>query len=247
MDMSAFEAIVFLVGLYASQAAVCPADWRQYGDICYFPITTSMSWEEANQACFAKEAQLALPRSQMEQDAIWGMLQETVNGQFPERIWIACSDFEEEGNWRPCPLRDDGSNAYENWRGNQPDNNNGADCAAMIRSNGGRWGDRPCRELNFAVCQLPAILMSVPTVCLLINTDGRPASACLVGHNLKEIPVTGVVECGMACRLEPRCRSFNLVKQGRAGMLCQLKNVTWSEADEKSFMKTQENCYFFEL
>ena len=180
-QMFVLEVAIFLGGIYTSQAAACPVDWHQHGETCYLPITELMSWQKARKMCADQQAQLALPPSQMEQDAVWGMFLEITKGNVARHIWFGCNDIAEEGKFRPCPLRGDDSGAYENWKDGQPDNDNGADCAAMINEARGRWGDRPCTELNFAACQLPVSLQSMFLFCLQTDTSGRLASPYPIG------------------------------------------------------------------
>ena len=246
--MFVLEAAIFLSGIYASQAAACPVGWHRYGETCYLPITTLVTWQDASQLCADQQAQLALPRSQMQQDAIWGMFLELFHGSVPTNIWIACDDIEKEGKWRPCPLRDDDSGYYENWRTGQPDNNpRTADCAAMISGAQGRWGDRKCNEMHLATCQLPAHTENNPLFCLQTDTSGRLASPCLINHVVREVPVTGVLACGKACLSEPRCRSINLRYLGPGKPLCQLNNITLHAAQERDFVEKKHNCFSFPL
>ena len=127
----------------------------------------------------------------------------------------------------------------------ETDNNEGQDCAMMSRGNDGKWKDRDCSKTYNAVCQQPTVTSSTPVYCLHTGSDGRISSQCLFGHVMKELPAHGVVSCGKACRLEPRCRSFNLLEQGRGKMACQLNNVTSEEAPEDLIV--MGNCYFFDL
>ena len=153
--MFVLEAAIFLSGIYASQAAACPVGWHRYGETCYLPITTRVTWRAASQTCIDKQAQLALPRSQIEQDAVWGMFLEKTKGNVAHHIWIGCNDLEEEGKFHPCPLSGDDSGAYENWKDDQPVSNSVGDCAVMIKGAEGRFGDRPsCTGPKY--CSLPA-------------------------------------------------------------------------------------------
>ncbi|XP_038079230.1 echinoidin-like [Patiria miniata] len=246
------EIIVFFVamGWPTSQAAICPTGWLRFGETCYLVVTTPLTWGDASRECHTKKAELVLPQCQTEQDAIWEMFLQIYHGNPSKHIWIGCSDIEEEGKWHPCPLRSSSSDAYQNWKDDQPDNdlNGNADCAAMINGAGGRWGDRGCTERHFSACQLPADTDTALSFCLQVGTEGRLASpSCLVDHVVKELPVRGVVECGKACRSEPRCRSFNLLEEGPETMLCQLNNVARRQVEGEDSIPKLQNCYFFEM
>ena len=80
------------------------------------------------------------------------------------------------------------------------------------------------------------------------NPVGRGGSRCLLGHVVKELPADGVLSCGKACRLEPRCQSFNLLDQGGRGekMTCKLNNVKCDFADESDFEGIGK-CYLFDI
>ena len=118
----------------------------------------------------------------------------------------------------------------------------------MYLPDDGEWHDIQCSKSHHAVCQRPADTSSTPTYCLHTGPDGRIASRCLLGHVVKELPADGVVSCGKACRLEPRCHSFNLLDHGGRGeiMTCQLNNVTSDAANEGDF-DGSENCYLFDI
>ena len=237
---------IFLLVISTSLGEICPHGWYRYGESCYYFIVHSVDWYEASTTCAELHGILAIPHSQMEQSFIWNTYENIFNGQPSTPLWIGCNDIEEEGNWQQCPLRGM-SHGYQNWRYNQPDDSNGQDCAVMHLQNG-KWRDRDCSNVCHAVCQQPADISSTPAYCLHTGPDGRISSRCLVGHVVKELPADGVVSCGKACRLEPRCVSFNLLDQGgRGGMkTCQLNNVTSDAADEGDFEEA-ENCYLFDI
>ena len=126
----------------------------------------------------------------------------------------------------------------------QPNDIINADCAALnlvYRT----WNAQYCTNLRFAACERP-VNTATPVFCTQTGDDGRLTTQCPFRHVMKELPGTGVISCGKACRSEPRCRSFNLLEQGGGKMVCQLNNATRHEAAEGD-MKEKENCYFYDL
>ena len=238
------ELLLFVIG--TSLAAICPLGWYRHGESCYHFISQS-TWEQANVTCAEMHSTLAVPRSEMEQSFVWGMYLSLCDGEPSQSLFIGCNDIEEEGNWKGCQLRDD-DEGYENWRDEKPDSDENEDCGIMDRNHDGKWSNRGCSQKRSAVCQQPADSSSTPAYCLRTGSDGRISSRCLVGHVVKELPADGVVSCGKACRLEPRCRSFNLLDQGGRDekMTCQLNNVT-SDGANKGNWSGMVNCYLFDI
>ena len=239
---------IMLFVIATSLAAICPPGWYRYGESCYYIITSPLNWTDAKTACADLQGRLAVPRSEMEQSFIWNTYVNISHGTPPHSLWIDCNDREEEGNWQQCPLVDE-SAGYQNWKDGEPnDYGNGEDCAIIHRDLVGKWEDRHCSGTYYAVCQQPAATSSTPAYCLHASPDGRISSRCLVGHVVKELPADGVVSCGKACRLEPRCRSFNLLDQGGRDekITCQLNNGTSDAANEGELIEI-ENCYLFDI
>ena len=240
------EILLFVIA--TSLATICPPGWYRYGESCYYIITSPLNWANAKIACADLQGRLAVPRSEMEQSFIWNMYVDISHGTPPEHLWFGCNDREEEGNWQQCPLAGE-SAGYQNWGDRQPNDYGGQDCAAMMKKRGGKWGDVDCLNTNYyAVCQQPTVTSSTHAYCLHTGSDGRISSRCLVGHVVKELPADGVVSCGKACRLEPRCRSFNLLDQGGRDekITCQLNNGTSDAANEGELIEI-ENCYLFDI
>ena len=238
------DVLLFLVGCYTTLSAICPTDWQRYGESCYFLVTQPMNWYDANDTCFKSHATLAVPNSQTEQTFIWEMFLEFFNATTPTySLWIGCNIIEEEGNWQHCPLRE--SNAYENWNDGEPDDNDQTDCVAMKKFIQGKWAEKICTKIQYAVCELP-VFTTTPVFCLQTGFNGCFESQCMLSHAMKELRAEGVMSCGKACRSEPRCRSFNLLEKGRGEMVCQLNNATRHEVADGD-MEAKDNCYFFDL
>ena len=242
--MGVVDILLLVLGVSGQLLAqICPPDWHRYGESCYFVITQTMDWYEANRTCAISQANLAIPNSQFEHDFIWQLFRQEVGHSYS--LWIGCNDIEEEGKWQHCPLNGE-PNAYENWKTGEPnDSPSPSDCAALWEGAGGLWDDQKCDwNGNYALCELPVI--NTPVFCLQTGNDGRITSQCLFNHVMKEQAGNGIVSCGKACRSDLRCRSFNLLEQEGGKMVCQLNNATRHEAAEGE-MKEEENCYFFDL
>ncbi|XP_071805117.1 snaclec 1-like [Asterias amurensis] len=238
--------VLFLVGCYATLAAICPTDWQRYGESCYLLITQKLDWQDARDICIELHADLAFPNSDAEQKFIWEMYG-GFYPEFPSGLWIVCNDMAETGNWQPCPLS--GTNGYQNWANGHPEET-ARHCVAMSIADGAmsQWMNKPCKGLKtkYATCEYH-INTTTQVFSLQTGLGGRVESQCLVGHVMKEVRADGVVSCGKACRSEPRCRSFNLLMEHGSGkMVCQLNNATRHEAADEN-MNARDKCYFFDL
>ena len=223
-----------------SMAGIHSTKWLQFGESCYFVVTETMTWFQANRTCHSTGAKLAVPNSHGEQTFIWKMYEQISRGKLPRSLWIGCNDLEEHGKWKHCPLSGR-NNSYANWLENQPDDEK-AHCVAMTRRENGRWGDKLCTREIYAVCELSA--SSSWAYCTQTGADGRIASRCLSGHVIKELPATGVVSCGKACRSDPRCQSFNLWRRHDKEM-CQLNIDTLQDASDGALLETEQSCVYY--
>ncbi|XP_071797130.1 snaclec EMS16 subunit alpha-like [Asterias amurensis] len=244
--MNFIGVLLLLVGCYSTtMAAICPTDWQRYGEACYFIIKKTLTWYVARDTCIKSHADLAVPKSQMEQTYIWNTYADLHNGQPTIGIWIGCNDDQEEGAWHPCGLRGQ-ADPYENWEDDYPTSSD--DNCVVISKFHGRWRNKPCSKMKSAACERPLdARRHTPFFCLQTGPDGRVESQCLVGHVMKELLADGVVSCGKACRSEPRCRSFNLLmEEGPGKMVCQLNNASLQEAADADIVD-KENCYLSDL
>ena len=71
------------------------------------------------------------------------------------RVWLGISDAAQEGTWRTV---DNLTVDFTDWRGGEPDDAGGSDCAVLLGAddgpgNGGRWDDVPCAEAHPYVCE----------------------------------------------------------------------------------------------
>ncbi|XP_038049774.1 C-type lectin domain family 10 member A-like [Patiria miniata] len=245
--MDVLDVLLLMAGFEASVATVCPVGWHRYGKACYFVVNEIRGWHIAKSICAASQASLAVPNSLEEQTFIWELLQWEFYPDGPGNgAWIGCNDIDWEGDWQNCPLRGDDTNAYQNWREGKPDNQRGgADCALMVNSAGGKWGNQLCTNPRYATCEL-AIIDYDPLFCLQIGTHGHIISPCLTdNHVLMEFD-QGLESCGMACLSHPKCSSFNLKDQGQGKTVCQLNDLTLQNAADEDVVEI-ENCYGLDL
>ncbi len=240
MKLGVFFVLSF--GCGPAVAGICPPDWPLFERKCYYALKESFSWEDGRTACEKLEAYLAVASSNSENTFIWELFSGTFDQNPKFGLWTGYIYIDE--NWQP--YRRDGDN-YNNWGYNQPNDENG-NCSAMSLESGGVWGTQLCSNLRGVVCERPP--SSGPQViCFHSDENGRLTSqGCIKNHVVRELRlrVGGVVSCGMACRAEHRCRSFNLLEQGGGEMVCQLNNATRHEAADGN-MKARDTCYFFDL
>ncbi len=127
------------------------------------------------------------------------------------------------------------------WSIDQPTFEN--ECVFMSLVGKGGWKDRkPCSQRKSVLCKMPR---HIHIYSLTMTSDGRVKPQCLRGHEIKNMTVKGVVECGEACWAEPRCRSFNLGQRGPP-KICQLNNATIIESDEGDVVY-DDQCNYFEI
>ncbi|XP_038069320.1 galactose-specific lectin nattectin-like [Patiria miniata] len=221
--------------LYAS----CPPGWLKWQQSCYIRLPNRMNWFEASEACNRPGSSLAVPNSREENDFIWKSVGPQTNG-----MWIGCTDAAQEGIWL-CggqPL------AFSNWYPGNPLTDNQRNCARMtIHDAGGLWSDNaPCGSKNrkHAACEMTVSAM--PAYHTFTGPDGRVPQRCLLHHDIKNLTAEGVLDCGWACRADPRCRSFNLWQSSKREKMCQLNDVIHLGADVTDY-KATNNCYYFEL
>ncbi|XP_038050742.1 perlucin-like protein [Patiria miniata] len=246
--MEVLGVLILMAGFEASAATICSAGWYRYGNACYFVTKEKLAWPRANDTCAASHASLAVPNSLEEQTFIRELLQREFHPYGPvDGAWIGCNDIDKEGDWQNCPLRGDGTNAYQNWGEGKPDNrHSGADCALMGNWGNGKWGNQLCINLKYATCEL-AIIDYDPLFCLQIGSNGRITSPCLTdNHILMELQAQGLVSCGKACLSHPKCSSFNLKDQGQGKMVCQLNDLALQNAADEDVVEI-ENCYGLNL
>uniref|UniRef100_A0AAY5L218 C-type lectin domain-containing protein n=1 Tax=Esox lucius TaxID=8010 RepID=A0AAY5L218_ESOLU len=109
---------------FQSLLVKCPNGWKEFGNHFYYVSTEKNNWEDANQDCLKRGAQLVIINNQKEQKFLI-----TLN----IRTWIGLTDHETEGTWKwvdDTPL----TTAY--WGDEEPTNG------------GGKYGEEDCAEIN---------------------------------------------------------------------------------------------------
>ena len=154
-------------------AATHPSDGHRYGESSYFIVKEKVDWYRAKYICAESRANLAVPKTQSEQDYIWELFLKEFDQNPSTDLWIGCNDIEEEGNWQHCPLKGE-TNAFENWAEEEPNNDYGADCGLLWVDRNGKWDDYPCNEEIYAVCE--TTVSNTPKFCLQTGKDGRLVS-----------------------------------------------------------------------
>ena len=222
----------------------CPHNWKQVGKSCYHLIQYEVTWYDAAKACHDLGGGLAVPASQMEQAAIWKMIQqESLASNY---FWIGCKkDDSADGEWS-CTEHDGKQSHFTYWAEGEPNYNQGDPsevryCARM-KDVLGRYADKPCDDMYYGICETSGM----HAYCILTDDKGRILSQCLTGHVIKELPIKGVITCGSACRDDPQCRSFNVRNANRGNKTCQLNDMRREEVESGKFVE-EENCYYFEM
>ncbi|XP_032655311.1 uncharacterized protein LOC116836056 [Chelonoidis abingdonii] len=85
----------------------CPAGWYQYRDFCYYPVTATKGWWEAERDCkdLAEGAHLASVHSAEENNFIYQLMGTSHNYKRKEAYWLGGSRDSQvrgsgEGSWR---------------------------------------------------------------------------------------------------------------------------------------------------
>ncbi|WP_414837741.1 DUF2341 domain-containing protein [Candidatus Nanosalina sp. VS9-1] len=108
----------------------CPSGWTRIDEVCYNESESTQSWTNGVDYCKAQGGHIVTINDAEENDAI--------NQEFGGDLWIGYNDRASEGNFE----WENGSSSYVNWGSNEPNNQNGEDCAEMY--SGGKWNDYQC-------------------------------------------------------------------------------------------------------
>ncbi|XP_038047384.1 C-type lectin domain family 4 member D-like [Patiria miniata] len=216
----------------------CPQGWYQWHNSCYIGLEEKLTWFDAMTTCQRPGGGLFVPNQREEHEFIM-KLRDKVFSEFDTRhLWIGCDIV--DGN-RRCAGRQNANSVYTNWASDGGNDRIGQFCIAKGPYQDGELYLSDCYARKCVMCEMPCV---VPSYCASLGTDGRVAP-CLHGHEIKNLTVQGVSECGQACWAEPRCRSFNLW-QGGPAKTCQLNDVTSNEVSADNLTE-QGKCTFFEL
>ena len=148
--------LVFLFLLFLNSA--CRQGWIGNGKSCYKLFTPSKAWENAKEECEKWNASLVKVESREENDFI---ITKVLPTDKEENYWIGLSDSDNENDWKWTDGTRLDSDGYKNWRGPEPDNQNGnEDCVIIVRQSTdpyhyGKWSDNSCSLENKYICENP--------------------------------------------------------------------------------------------
>ena len=108
----------------------CPSGWTRIDEVCYNESASTQSWTDGVDYCKAQGGHIATINDAEENN--------NINQEFGGNLWIGYNDRESEGNFE----WENGSSSYENWGENEPNNQDGEDCAEMYGE--GDWNDYEC-------------------------------------------------------------------------------------------------------
>ena len=144
--------LLLLLAAASVSKAVCPEDWMAYGDKCYKLVDSSMTWEDADEACGLVHTGATLASAHnIEQNAF---LAETVPNY--GAVWLGLRRPTTDGNW----IWTDGS-SYDFYYWYPPDEpyGDGERCARLNCGIEGMWCTQPCNNVNNEhrfICQIDA-------------------------------------------------------------------------------------------
>ncbi|XP_038053126.1 low affinity immunoglobulin epsilon Fc receptor-like [Patiria miniata] len=239
-----FTLVVFVKGeAFDHHGAICPPGWLKWQESCYTLLPGRMYYTDASTECARRGAAMVVPNSQEENDFIWRemkkLMDETGAASDKLQLWIGCRKT--NGRHLTC----EGETVYHDytdWGDGEPSNGKNEDCVRISEDFGGHWGDRICKVLYFAACEMKAALAGH---CRLPTRFIHVPQMCLLNHEIKSFQVGGFERCGFACWAEPLCHSFNLFEETDGVMICQLNHANLYEADGNG-IGNQENCFFYE-
>lgn len=142
-----------------SQTPDCPAEFRKFGDSCYYFSSASqrLNFDEANKFCTSNSSHLLIINDNEEQQFVRNAV--AGKGYF----WLGLTDREEENVWKWV---DGTMPIFKKWKPGQPDNwthghEDGEDCAGLIHN--ANWNDFYCTDRIGFICERPADL-TVPAL-----------------------------------------------------------------------------------
>ncbi|XP_017289120.1 ladderlectin isoform X2 [Kryptolebias marmoratus] len=131
----------------AKRAVYCPSGWAKYGSRCYYYVSASYTWAQAENYCVSQGGNLASVHSAGEYSWLQSYILSRTRG-YP-MTWIGGSDSEQEQYW----FWSDGSRlSYRNFCAGMPRSNTGLNCIVMNASGCRCWFDYPCSYRYPFVC-----------------------------------------------------------------------------------------------
>lgn len=119
----------------------CPSGWIRIGESCFEESSNTRSWTDSLNYCSSQGGGLATIESEEENTKI--------NEEFGGQLWIGYNDRQSEGTFEWV----NGTSSYTNWASNEPNNQNGEDCAELYAD--GTWNDYQCSDSSeqTALCE----------------------------------------------------------------------------------------------
>lgn len=125
----------------APDALACSAPFTQYPTGCYLPLATSLTWDDAREACAAMGSDLAIITSDTENDQLIAIAA-------AERSWIGLTDRVVELSFvwvDGTPL------GYDAWSAGEP-NSDLRDCVELAVTPR-VWNEESCAQLRASICE----------------------------------------------------------------------------------------------
>ncbi|XP_047433202.1 CD209 antigen-like protein E [Mugil cephalus] len=118
--------------------------WLYFKDSFYYIFPVKKPWQESQDDCRQRGADLVIVNSREEQDFL---------REFRRVTWIGLSDRETEGTWEWV----DGTLLNKSfWKTGEPNNYGGRDedCGTIQNyEQFNNWNDTPCKSENFWICE----------------------------------------------------------------------------------------------
>jgi len=131
----------------------CEKGWRLIGDTCFkIGCGPSLSWQDAQNYCSSKSANLAIINSQDVQDQMILWLSRVKPFLSYDNLWIGINDRYHEMNFRQA---DRSVPKFTYWDKDQPDDTTGENDCVMMKINSGRWDEVNCELKKYFLCSKP--------------------------------------------------------------------------------------------
>ncbi|XP_030609905.1 ladderlectin-like [Archocentrus centrarchus] len=126
----------------------CPPGWTQYCNRCFYYVSQTMIWGDAQRNCQSMKANLASVHSLEEYQVIQKVISDASKAS--GRTWIGGTDGQKEGYW----FWIDGTRlTYTNWCLGEPNNVSGKEsCMEMNFSGKKCMNDESCSSRFPSVC-----------------------------------------------------------------------------------------------
>ncbi|KAL4224131.1 C-type lectin (CTL) or carbohydrate-recognition domain (CRD) [Mactra antiquata] len=127
----------------------CMDGWTRFGDSCYYFGRNDVTFNDAQQFCEHFHCNLVNIETQTEMAFLRSYLSEL---KAPTH-WIGLTDELIEDVWKLYPSEVNAP--FLDWYPGEPNQGNGANCAAIYETFGYHWIDEPCAHHHRAICETP--------------------------------------------------------------------------------------------